>query len=136
MTAIELVAVGAELPPFTVDITLQRLVMEAAANRDYARIHHDPEVARESGAPAVYANTTFVETLLEAGIRTWAGPAPRIGVLEFAMTDFICVGDTATTGGVVTAKDGDAAELDLWIETEHGRCVSATARVLFRASGG
>ena len=122
-------AVGDILPPFTVEITLQRLVMEAAANRDFARIHHDPAVALESGAPAVYANTTFVETLLEAGIRTWAGPAARIGVLEFAMTDFICVGDTASTGGVVTARDGDVVDLDVWIETGHGRCVAATARV-------
>ena len=124
-------AVGDTLPPFSVDITLQRLVMEAAANRDYARIHHDPDVALESGAPAVYANTTFVETLLEAGIRTWAGPAARIGRVEFAMTDFICVGDTASTGGVVTARDGDVVDLELWIETGNGRCVSATARVLF-----
>jgi acyl dehydratase len=121
--------VGDALPPFTAEITLQRLVMEAAANRDYARIHHDPGVALASGAPGVYANTTFVETLLEAGIRTWAGPAARIGMLDFAMTDFICVGDTASTGGVVTARDGDVVDLDVWIETGRGRSVSGTARV-------
>ena len=118
-----------DVQPFTVDITLQRLVMEAAANRDYALIHHDPEAAQASGASAAFANTTFVETLLEASIRSWAGPAARIETLEFEMIDFIRVGDTASTAGIVTAQAGDIAELDLWIDTAHGRCVSAAARV-------
>jgi acyl dehydratase len=128
------VTVGESLPPFTVQLTLQRLVMEAAANRDFARIHHDPEVARASGAPAVYANTTFVETLLEAGIRSWAGPAAWIRVLEFAMTDFTCAGDAVSAHGMVTAKqaDGDehVVELDVWVESPRGRSVTGVATVL------
>ena len=122
-------AVGDAIPPFTVAITLQRLVMEAGANRDFAPIHHDPDVARLSGAPAVYANTTFVETLLEAAVRTWTGPEPRLTELEFSMTDFVCVGDTVSAAGTVSEADGRTVRLDLWIDGERGRLVSGTATV-------
>jgi len=129
---------GEALPPVTVAVTLQRLVMEAAANRDFAPIHHDPDVARGSGAPAVYANTTFVETLLEAAIRSWAGPAARIRVLEFAMTSFNCVGDEVSAAGVVTAAqpdgDGVRAELDVWVESERGRTATGSAVVALPVS--
>jgi acyl dehydratase len=127
------VTVGEALPPLTVAITLQRLVMEAGANRDFARIHHDPDEARSSGAPAPYTNTTLVETLFEAGIRGWAGPAPRIRVLEFAMTDFNCVGDVVAASGTVTAKRDDerAVDLEIWIETDHGRTATGSATIAF-----
>ena len=42
---------GAELPEFAVPLTIQRLVMEAGANRDFAPMHHDREIARATGAP-------------------------------------------------------------------------------------
>jgi acyl dehydratase len=126
------IAVGDVVEPLTVPITLQRLVMEAGANRDFSPIHFDPDVARDSGAPAVFANTTFNETLLEAAIRQWAGLAARIRVLDFVMRDFTCVGDTASASGVVTATAGDGTvELAVWIETERGRTVQGTAVVEF-----
>ena len=54
------VAAGAELAPFSIPLTIQRLVMEAAANRDFTPIHHDRELTRDSGAPDPYANTMLV----------------------------------------------------------------------------
>ena len=127
------VAVGDALPPLVVAITLQRLAMEAGANRDFARIHHDPDEARASGAPAPYANTTLVETLFEAGIRGWAGPAPRIRMLEFAMTAFNCVGDEVSAAGAVAAKHDDerTVDLELWMETANGRTAAGSATVAF-----
>jgi acyl dehydratase len=128
-------AVGSAGPPFTVVLTLQRLVMEAAANRDFAAIHFDPEAARRSGAPHAYANTTFVETLLEAAIRSWAGLAARIAVVEFSMIDFNCVGDEVTATGAVRATrvEGDEllAELELWVQSARGRTVTGSAIVAF-----
>jgi len=117
-------------------LTLQRLVMEAGANRDFAPIHFDPDAARESGAAHVYANTTFIETLLEALIRSWAGLSARIRVLEFSMLAFNCVGDSIQAGGAVTATsdqgtDELTVDLDLWVEGPRGRTVSGAATVAF-----
>ncbi len=125
---------GERLEPFPVVITLQRLVMEAAANRDFAPIHFDPDAARDSGAPAVYVNTTFVETLLEALIRTWAGLDAHIRTIAFSLRAFNCVGDEIAAGGEVTSvtEAGDsamAAELAVWVDGPRGRTVSGNATV-------
>jgi acyl dehydratase len=126
------IAVGDRVPPFEVAMTLQRLVMEAAANRDFAPIHFDPAEARASGSPEVYVNSTFVETLLEATIRTWAGLQARIKVLEYAMKDFTTIGAVATGAGVVRSRSPDGTvELDLWIDSARGRTVEARATVSF-----
>ena len=52
---------GDELPPFSLALTLQRLVMEAGVNRDFAPIHHDPQIARATGA-AEPGNVSSVAT--------------------------------------------------------------------------
>jgi acyl dehydratase len=132
VTAFADIRVGDPVEPLTLPITLQRLVMEAGANRDFSPIHFDPEVARESGAPHVFANTTFNETLIEAALRGWAGPAARIRVIEFSMKDFNCVGDVVSAAGSVTAVGEDGTvELEVWIESHRGRTVEGSAGVQF-----
>lgn len=128
---VQLPRAGDELTPYTVTLTLQRIVMEAAANRDFAQIHFDREAARASGAPDVYVNTTFIETILEAAIRSWAGPAARLRVLEFAMKGFNCAGEVITVGGVVKSVTGGDAEADLWIDGPRGRTVTGSATIGF-----
>jgi acyl dehydratase len=128
-------AVGEGLPPFRLTLTLQRLIMEAAANRDFAPLHIDSGAARASGAPDVYMNTTFIEAVLEATVRSWAGPAARIRMLEFAMKAFNCAGDVIEGGGRVNDRravdDGEEAELDIWIDGPRGRTVTGSAVVVF-----
>jgi 3-methylfumaryl-CoA hydratase len=125
--------VGVGLPAFAVTLTLQRVVMEAAANRDFAPIHYDPEAASGSGAPNVYVNGTFVETLLEVMIRSWAGLGARIRVIEFSMLSFNCVGDEIEASGVVSkvneTADPPTAELEVWIDGPRGRTVTGSAIV-------
>jgi hypothetical protein len=124
---------GDAVAPYTLTLTLQRLVMEAGANRDFARIHHDLDVARASGAPGVYANTTFIETFLEAGIRSWAGPGPWLHALEFSMNDFSCVGDEITAAGTVREATADGrVELDVWVDSHRGRLVTGAATLSYR----
>jgi hypothetical protein len=128
------VAVGEQLPTVSLPITLQRLVMEAGANRDFSPWHFDHEVARALGAPAAFANTTLIETLLEAAVRRWGRLGATIRRLEFAMRGQNCAGDVATIGGQVAAKqvagsNEHQVELDLWIDSSSGRTVTASAIV-------
>jgi acyl dehydratase len=131
--ALAAVVPGELLPPVEVVLTRQRLVMEAAANRDFSAIHFDRETARGTGAAEAYANTILLETLLEACVRTWAGPLPRIVELRFRMLDFNCVGDRITACGRVESADRDerAVALELWIESHRGRTVTGNALVAF-----
>jgi acyl dehydratase len=132
----ETIVVGDQLPTHTVMITLQRLVMEAGANRDFAPIHFDRDAARATGAPDVYANTIFLEAVIESSLRRWAALNGRIREIAFTMRGFNCVGDTVSAGGLVAALDPAQrlVELEIWVESERGRTVEGSAKVWFPSS--
>jgi hypothetical protein len=65
------IQVGDTLPEISIPITLQRLVMEAGANRDLSLIHHDTKVAQATGAPDAFANTFFLIGMFERLMREW-----------------------------------------------------------------
>lgn len=127
------VYVGEEITPFGVPLTLQRLVMEAAANRDFTPLHHDRDDARATGAPDAYANTMFIQALLEAGLRTWMGSRGWLEELEIRMVAFNLVGRLVTAHGRVSRVesdgDGGAVSLDVWLEADGERTVVGEARV-------
>src|SRR5210317_401462 len=124
------IAAGAELPAIAIPITLQRLVMEAGANRDLSLIHHDTKVARATGAPDAFANTFFLMGMFERLMREWAGPAARIRKIgPLRMMIFNAVGDSVYFKGTVESVDAAAGTvtLDLWVESERGKTVTAKA---------
>ena len=126
------VKVGEELPAISIPITLQRLVMEAGANRDLSLIHHDGEVARATGAPDAFANTYFLMGMFERLMRQWAGPRARIRKIgPLRMLIFNAVGDTIAVKGIVESVDADAgtAILQMWVESDRGKTVSCSAVV-------
>ncbi len=121
---------GTELPAIGIPITLQRLVMEAGANRDMSLIHHDTEVARSTGAPDAFANTFFLMGMFERLVREWAGPSARIRKIgPLRMMVFNAVGDTVQFKGTVESVDAEAGtvSLDLWSESDRGKTVTSKA---------
>ena len=124
--------VGDAIPPITMPVTLQRLVMEAGANRDLSLIHHDRDVARSTGAPDAYMSTYFILGMIERLLREWMGvrgTIKKIGSLR--MTQFNCVGDVVTFKGTIRELGGDgSAVVDVTSETGNGVTVTATATVL------
>lgn len=126
------VKAGEELPAISIPITLQRLVMEAGANRDLSLIHHDGEVAKATGAPDAFANTYFLMGMFERLMRQWAGPRARIRKIgPLRMMIFNAVGDTIAVKGIVESVDADAgtAILQMWVESDRGKTVSCSAVV-------
>jgi acyl dehydratase len=124
------IAAGDEIPAIAIPITLQRLVMEAGANRDLSLIHHDASVARATGAPDAFANTYFLMGMFERLMRDWVGPRARIRKIgPLRMMIFNAVGDTVQFNGVVEAVDGVAGTvaLDMWVESDRGKTVTAKA---------
>ena len=119
------VSEGDELDPVEIPITVHRLVVEAGANRDFAQIHHNTEVAQGQGAPEMYANNVFIQGWWERCTREFMGLDGRIRkVGPFRMKIFNVVGETSTTKGRVTRKwedDGDhLVEIEMWTETPKG----------------
>lgn len=128
---IEDVTINAGIPSISIPITLQRLVMEAGANRDLSLIHHDNDVARATGAPAAYANTFFLAGMFERLLREWMGLK---GILKkissLQMSTFNTVGDFIFAHGKVKSiDDNNQVTLSLWIESDKGITVTAEATV-------
>ena len=126
---------GVELPAIGIPITLQRLVMEAGANRDLSLIHHDTQVAQATGAPDAFANTFFLMGMFERLVREWAGPTARIRKIgPLRMMIFNAVGDTMHFKGAVESVDTEAGtvSLDLWSESDRGKTVTSKAIVELR----
>ena len=121
---------GDTLPEISIPITLQRLVMEAGANRDMSLIHHDTGVAQATGAPDAFANTYFLMGMFERLMRDWIGPKARIRKIgPLRMMIFNAVGDTVQFKGVVEAVDEAAGTVavDMWVESERGKTVTSKA---------
>ncbi len=128
------IEVGDELPAISIPVTLQRLVMEAGANRDLSLIHHDSKVAQATGAPDAFANTYFLMGMFERLMREWAGHSARIKKIgPLRMMIFNAVGDTIEFKGNVAAVDPQAntATVDMWVESPRGKTVTASAVLEF-----
>lgn len=133
---------GELLEPIVFPLTVYRLIMAAAANRDFNAIHHNAEVARAGGAPDIYANTLFLQGMWERAVRQYIGLA---GVIlrqtGFRMRTFNTPGDTVVVRGRVQRKwqegDSNLVEFSLWSESEKGITVgpgSIVARLPLRPS--
>ena len=116
---------GDEVPPITFNLTVQRLVIEAGANRDFNQIHHNTEVAQEQGAAEMYANNTFVQGFWERTVREFVGLDGQIKkVGPFRIRVFNLVGEAVVTKGTVKKKwqEGgeNLVELEIWSEHSQG----------------
>ncbi len=126
------ITVGDEIGPIAIPITLQRLVMEAGANRDFSLIHHDREVAQATGASDAYMNTFFIAGMFERLLREWMGSKGHLNKMQnLRMSAFNCVGETVSFKGVVDKVDQQSKRVvvSLGAETGSGVTVTATATV-------
>ena len=131
--------IGTEIPEFALPLTIQRLVMEAGANRDFTPIHHDRELTRATGAPDPYANTMLIQSVLEATLREWMGLDGRIRTLRFSMRAFATAGTIMSGHGRVTAiraePDGQFVDLDVWTASDGTQTATGTATVWLPSEG-
>jgi acyl dehydratase len=122
------VEVGEALPPTSIGLSVQRLVMIAAANRDFAPTHHDAEVARATGAGNPYGNMMFVMAMFERAALEWAGSGARLRRLrDVRMMAFNEAGMTITCHGSVTGVDPGQrrVRIELWLEAGGERRTSS-----------
>ena len=119
------VRVWDDLPPISRGpLGFTDLVLAASAVRDYYPGHHDPEFAREQGAPDVFINTHFTLGLLHRVVEGWMGPEGFVRRMRFRMVAMNMPGDTVVGKGKVTRKyqqDGEnLVDIDVWLENQRG----------------
>lgn len=130
---------GTEIPEFALPLTIQRLVMEAGANRDFTPIHHDRELTRATGASDPYANTMLIQAVLEATLREWMGLTGRLRKLRFSMRAFATAGTIMSGHGRVSAiraeQGGQFVDLDVWTASDGAQTATGTATVWLPSEG-
>ncbi len=65
---------GERLPPLEIPVTRTLIVAGAIASRDYQDVHHDPELARQKGAPDVFMNILTTNGLVGRYVTDHFGP--------------------------------------------------------------
>ncbi len=118
---------GDDVPPVTVNLTVQRMIMLAGANRDFNQIHHNDRVAQKQGAPNMYINNGSVQGIWERTVREFIGldgDIKKVG--PFRMRVFNTVGESVVTRGTVKRKwqEGEQHLVELEIWSEHSKGVS------------
>lgn len=115
------VQVGELIDPVEFPLTVYRLVMEAGACRDFNSIHHNSEYAKSTGAPEMYASTSFLLGMWERAIRGYIGSAGTIrSIRGVRMKHFNTAGSTVLVRGtVVSATEHDGVgvvDITVWSE--------------------
>jgi acyl dehydratase len=100
------VNVGEEIPPYSVWLNYQRIVMSVAVDRMWGSIHHNRDAARAAGLDDIIFNTRGYEMVFEITLRKWMGLDGRLRKLgPFRMVKNSHPGDTLTCRARVLNKD-------------------------------
>ena len=122
--------VGDELPPLEVPLTRSFIVAAAIATRDYQDVHHDPDRAKERGAPDIFMNILTTNGLVGRFVTDWAGPDADIKRIKIRLGVPNYPGDTMTLTGQVSAVDGDRLTVDVRGANSLGNHVTAAVDVV------
>lgn len=128
------VEIGDEVPPYTVWLNYQRIVMSVAADRMFSSIHHNREAAREGGLTDIIFNTKGYEMMFEITLRRWMGLDGRIRKMgPFRMVKNSHPGDTITGRARVVGKalrDGEGiVRLEIGVDNPRGEAARGEATV-------
>lgn len=128
------VALGDSIPEISFPLSYHRMIVQAAANRDFSAIHINSEAARAQGAPEIYANNVFHQSMWERTVREFIGldgTIKKIG--PFRMKAFCTVGETVVVRGTIarkwTTQDSDLLELQMSSSISAGEAVVGSVTV-------
>lgn len=117
------------LPPLRIPVTRTLIIAGAIATRDYQDVHHDPELAREKGAPDIFMNILTTNGLVGRYVTQWAGPGARLRSVRIKLGAPNYPGDELTLSGEVTAVRDGAAEVAVTGTNRLGTHVTGTVTV-------
>jgi acyl dehydratase len=107
------IAVGDELPPFTLNLTSTMVVAGAIASRDFMPAHHDPAYAKAQGAPDIFMNILTTNGYVARFVTDWAGPEAILTNIKIRLGAPAVPGKPLRFTGHVTAKREIGGECSL-----------------------
>ena len=106
---------GDELPVYSREITRTTIVATAIATRDFYPVHHDHEVAQQSGANDIFLNILSTGGFVGKYITDWSGPEGELKKIVIGLGMSVYPGDTVTHTGKIAKKytEGDQNLIDV-----------------------
>jgi acyl dehydratase len=99
----EEVAIGQEIPPIELPLTVPIMVRWCAAVEIWRRDHYDLEYAREKGLPNIVGSGAWTHACLHRLLSGWAGPDGWVFKVSQRVQASMLPGDRLTGWGRVTA---------------------------------
>jgi 3-methylfumaryl-CoA hydratase len=130
------VAVGDEVPPYSMWLSYQRIVMSVAVDRMFSGIHHNRDLAHAAGFGDIIFNTRSYEMLFEVLLRRWMGLDGRLRKLgPFRMTGSSYPDDlvTARARVVECVTEGRLVKVELLATNNRGEAAKGEAQVALPA---
>ena len=126
------VAVGDQMPPLIMPITVTRCVFMASASRDFAPQHHNTWYCHnKSRTREMFLGTHFNLGMLSRFMTDYGGPLSTVRRIQLQMKRTIGAGEDYRMSGVITRKweEGDEkrVDMDITIDTELGPAYSCSA---------
>ncbi|CAM5585974.1 MULTISPECIES: MaoC family dehydratase [Streptomyces] len=126
---------GERLPPLEIPVTRTLIVAGALASRDYQDVHHDPELARQKGAPDVFMNILTTNGLVGRYVTDHFGPTAVLRGVAIRLGAPNHPGDTMVLTGRVEEVDGDTAVVRVVGANGLGDHVTGTVTVTVPGAG-
>jgi len=127
------VAEGDAIPTVTLDVTLRRLIVNAAGSWDIFPGHFDRDYARVHGHRDAFANTSLLLAFSDRVITDWAGPRSRIVRRKLTMARPVYPGDQLRGAGTVTSRrrvdDTYLVDVDVELLVDGSRCAEVLATI-------
>ncbi len=120
------VAVGDELPDFTLPITAKVIVSGAIASRDYRDVHHDRDLAVQRGSKDIFMNILTSNGYVGRFVTDWAGPEALIQRVDIRLGAPNYPGDTMVMTGRVKQKSDGIVTVELTGKNGHGDHVTGS----------
>jgi acyl dehydratase len=116
------VAVGEELPGFSIALDATAMVLQVSGSQDWNLVHHDTAFARESGMDGIFYNTGWTTGVLGRLLTDWAGYSGWVEKLSFQMRGMNGAGAVVRAYARVTGKRQDnnraLVDLDIFLEND------------------
>lgn len=128
------VTIGDEVPPYSIWLSYQRIVMSVVADRMFSGLHHNRERAQWRGYRDIVFNTRGYEMMVEIMLRRWIGLDGQIKSLgPFRMTGSSHPGDTVSVSARVTAKNDTIVTVEVVARNNRGEAGRGEAQVTLPA---
>ncbi|MDX3308975.1 MaoC/PaaZ C-terminal domain-containing protein [Streptomyces sp. NPDC054884] len=126
---------GDVLPPLEIEVTRTLIVAGALASRDYQDVHHDPELARQKGAPDIFMNILTTNGLVGRYLTDRFGPTAVLHKVAIRLGAPNYPGDTMVLRGRIEEVDGDTAVVRVTGDNGVGRHVTGTVTLTVPGAG-